>query len=168
MMDSTASRILRYVCCAVLLGVLAVSSYAGGKTSHTPAVPVMIEIMPDQVLAASTMEKTSERLETRRQESLLLLQSVIDDPQTDETSRKRALEEKTGIAARMEKEASLEALLDYMGFGQTAVIMGEDTLSIVAPWQAAENERSRVQMIDAAAGQSGLSAEAIKIILAKK
>jgi len=168
MKNQTVSRVLRYAGCAVLLGVLALSGYAGGKPDHTPLVPVMIETVSDQVIAASSMEKTNENLANKRREALLLLQSVIDDPQADEASRKQAFEEKSRIASRMETEASLEALLEHMGFGQTAVIMGENTLSIVAPWQAAENEHSRVQMIDAAVDQSGLSAEAVKIILAKK
>jgi len=168
MSNRIVSRMLRYVGCAVLLGVLAISSYAGGKPPHTPIVPVMIESVSDQVLTASTMEKTRENLALKRQEALLLLQSVIDDPQADDASKKQAFEEKNRIAARMETEASLEALLAHMGFGETAAIMGEDTLSIVAPWQTAENEHSRVQIMDAAVGQSGFSAEAIKIILAKK
>lgn len=168
MSNRTASRMLRYAGCAVLLGVLAISSYAGGKPAHTPIVPVMIETVPDQVLTASTMEKTSENLALKRREALLLLQSVIDDPQADDASKRLAFEEKNRIAARMETEASLEALLAHMGFGETAVITGEDALSIVVPWQAAENEHSRVQIIDAAVSQSGFSAEAIKIILSKK
>ena len=168
MNNLVASRILRYAGCGVLLGVLAVSSYAGGKPPQAPIVPVLIETVPDQLLTASTMEKTTERLEQKRREALLLLQSVIDDPLADDASRKQAFEEKTRIAARMGTEASLEAMLEHMGFVQPGVIMGEGTLSVVVPWQAAENEHSRMQIIDAAVSQSGLSAEAIKIILAKK
>ena len=67
-----------------------------------------------------------------------------------------------------EKEAALSALLEQMGFGETAVVVGAEAVSVIAPWQAAENERSRMQIIDAAASQTGFSAERIKIILAKK
>ena len=168
MNKAKASRMMRYAGCVVLLAVLAISSYAGGGDPQVPLVPVMIETVPDQVLAVSTMEKTSERLKQKRQEALLLLQSVIDDPQADEASKGHALEEKTRIAARMEKEASLEALLSHMGFAQCAVITGEGVLNVVVPWQEAENEYSRVQIIDAAVSQSGFSAEAIRIILSKK
>ena len=163
-----AARAMRFAGCAALLALLAVSSYAGGEHSTAPAVPVMVEFVSDEMLASLTMKQTSERLAMKREEALLLLQSVIDDPGADEASRSRALQEKTEIAARMETEAAICALLAHMGFEQTAVVMGESTLSIVAPWQAAENEQNRVRMIDAAAGQSGLPADAVKIILAKK
>ena len=168
MNKATAPQVMRYAGCGVLLAVLAISSYAAGGPPHTPAVPVMMEIVPDQALAASSMEKTNEHLTQQRQEALLFLQSVIDDPQADEASRKQAMAQKNRIAANMETEAALEALLAHMGFVQTAVIMGEGILSVVVPWQAAENEHNRVRIIDAAAGQSGFSAEEIKIILAKK
>ena len=168
MKKAMASQMMRYVGCAVLLAVLAISSYAAGEPTRFPVVPVMIETVSSQVLTASSMERISEMLDQKRQEALLLLQSVIDDPQADEASRKQAQAEKVRIAACMEKEASLCALLEHMGFERTAVVAGEDALSIVVPWQMAENEHNRVRIIDAAAGHSGFSAEAIKIILAKK
>ena len=168
MKKTAALKLIRYAGCAVLLAVLAISSYASGRPAQVPIVPVMIETVPDQALAASSMEKTNERLEHRRREALLLLQSVIDDPQADETSRSAARQEKNRIAARMETEASLRALLTHMGFEQTAVVMGDESLSIVVPWQAAENEQNRVRLIDAAVSQSGCLPEAVKIILAKK
>ena len=129
----TAARMMRYAGCAVLLAVLAASSYAAGTPVRTPIVPVMIETVSSEVLAASSMEKTSGQLEGKRKEALLLLQSVIDDPQADEASRKQAREEKAKIAARMETEASLCALLAHMGFEQTAVVVGEEALNIIVP-----------------------------------
>lgn len=168
MSRGAVSRILRYAGCAVLLGVLALSSWAVNSPKSSPIVPVMIETVPESALAVSSMEKTQERLMRQRQEAIVLLQSVIDDPQADEASRKQALDEKTRIAARMETEASLGALLAHMGFEQTAVIVGEETLSIITPWQTAEHEHNRVQMIDAAVSQSGLAPGAVKIILSKK
>ncbi len=167
-LNTAVSRMMRWGGCAALLALLAASSYAGRSAQSVPIVPVMMQIVPDEALAASTVSKTTEQLARRREDALALLESVLGDPAADEAARKQALLEKTRIAARMEKEAALCALLAHMGFDQTAVIAGEDVLSIVAPWQIAENEQSRLQMIDAAAAQSGFSADAIKIILAKK
>jgi len=72
-----AARAMRFVGCAALLALLAASSYAGREQSGTPVVPVMVEIMSDQALSAMTMEQTNARLAQRREEALLLLQSVL-------------------------------------------------------------------------------------------
>lgn len=160
----------RFTACAALLVLLAASSYAGAgaRQTETVLVPVMIETIPDQTVSAETLDETGERLEMERQQALLQLQSVLDDPRTDQQTASRALQEKTDMALRMETEAALEQMLAQMGFGGAVVVAGEGTISISAPWQMAENEQNRLQMIDAACSQTGLSPENVKIILAKK
>lgn len=170
--EVTMSQILRtyaarFCGCAALLALLAVSSM-NRERQRVPNVPVLLETVSDQVLAVQTVEQTRNRLTGRREEALSLLQSVLDDPHAGEGEKNAALEEKTKIAGRMETEASVEALLAHMGFTDTIVVVGETSLSIIAPWQNGENEHNRIQMIDAAVSQSGLAAEAVKIILAKK
>jgi len=159
---------MRLAGCAALLALLAVSSYAGAKRLEVPDVPIVIETVSAQVAAMDTIGQTQARLASGRGQALALLQSVLEDPQADEASRRQALAEKTRIASRMETEAAVHALLEYMGFSDTAVVAGESALNIIAPWQTAENEHNRVRMIDAAVSTSGFSAEAVKIILAKK
>jgi hypothetical protein len=131
-------------------------------------VPVSAYTVSTQELAGASVEETCDKLDEQRRQALAILQSVIDDPKAKEEQISAALDKKAQIAARMETEAAICALLDHMGFGQTVVVMGEKSLSIIAPWQTAENEQNRVRMIDAAASQSGLPAGAVKIILAKK
>ncbi|MBR5302622.1 MAG: SpoIIIAH-like family protein [Clostridia bacterium] len=162
-----AVRAARFGGCAALLTLLIVSSM-GRKEHGMPSVPVLLETVSEQALSAQTVQQTKIRLNSRREEALSLLQSVLDDPDAGQEARHAALEEKTKIAGRMETEAAVEALLAHMGFGDTAVVAGETYLSIIAPWQAAENEHSRVQIVDAAVAQSGFAPEAVKIILAKK
>lgn len=168
MKQSIGARVMRLAGCAALLALLAVSSYGGSRRIEAPAVPVLIENVSSETLSTLTMEETQKRLTQRREESLAVLQSVLDDPSADAAARTQALAQKTKIASRMETEASLQALLAHMGFDGAAVIMGEGLLSIVVPWQMAENEQNRVRMIDAAVTQSGFSADAVKIILSKK
>lgn len=160
------AQYLRIAGCAALLALLAASSYAGARNLEVPAVPVAIETV--SAIAADSAEQVQARLESERAQALSLLQSVLEDQNADEAAKSRALEEKTKIAVRMETEASVGELLFHMGFSDTAVIMGENMLNIIAPWQTAENEHNRVRMIDAAVSASGFSAEAVKIILAKK
>lgn len=168
MKKAFTARAARFAGCGALLALLAMSSCAGGRKVEAPAVPVLIETVSSETVSALTMEETGERLNQRREEALALLESVLEDSSADDAQRKQAMTEKTRIASRMETEASLQALLAHMGFSENAVIMGEEMLSIVVPWQDAENEQNRVRMIDAAVTQSGFSADAVKIILSKK
>ena len=48
------------------------------------------------------------------------------------------------------------------------MVLGGESVTVIVPWQAAENEQSRVRIIDAAATQTGLAPECVKIILSKK
>ncbi|MGN0773178.1 MAG: SpoIIIAH-like family protein [Candidatus Ventricola sp.] len=165
-----AARRMRTAGCAALVALLAACSYWGAKQPPASAVsvPVAVETISESALGASSLEETQDRLRQEREQALALVQSVIDDPSAGAGARDEALKEKTALAKRMEQEAALTALLAHMGFGDAAVVLGEDSAAVIIPWQAAENERSRVQIIDAAATQTGLAPECVKIILSKK
>lgn len=158
---------MRFAGCAALLALLAASSYAARKPVEIPAAAVLIAPASQAVQTDASMTQTSEKLKNKRQEALALLESILSDPDADQAVRSQAQKEKLQIVRRMDTEASVEELLAHMGFGQTQVIMGEGILHIISPWQTAENAQNRVKMIDAAVSQSGLSADAVKIILAK-
>lgn len=165
-----SGRFLRFAGCVGLMALLAASSYVGAGTNQVQAVgvPVTIETVSSQALSAVSLAETVSRLESEREQALLYLQSVLDDPRADDETAAIALDRKMEIAGRMETEAAVELLLAQMGFADLAVSAGEDVLSIVAPWQTAENEQSRIRIIDAASAQTGLAPARIKIILAKK
>lgn len=165
-----AGRLLRMAGCAALLVLLAASGYAGAvpKPAQVASVPVMVKMVSQEALSAVSLEQTRAELNQHREAALAQLQLVLDDPRTDDETAENALREKAEIAAKMETEASVCALLAHMGFADTAVVAGEGILSIIAPWQAAGNEQNRIRMIDAAAGQCGLLPQNVKIIPAKK
>ena len=156
--------------CAVLVALLAACSYLGARQPQGAAVsvPVAVETISARALDAASLEETQQKLEQERESALALLQSVIDDPNAGADVRNEALKEKTALAKRMEAEAETAALLAHMGFGETAVVLGGESVTVIVPWQAAENEQSRVRIIDAAATQTGLAPECVKIILSKK
>ena len=160
-------RVMRFAGCAALMCLLVISSYAAAKPQQVPSVPVTAQVISKESLYAASMAQTQAGLMQKREQALALLQGVIDDPRAQKADVSAALEKKTQIAGYMETEAAVGALLAHMGLGETAVVMGDGVMHIIAPWQAAENEQSRVRMIDAAVSQSGLSAQAVKIILAK-
>ena len=165
-----SARRVRTAGCAVLVALLAACSYLGARQPQGAAVsvPVAVETISARALDAASLEETQQKLEQERESALALLQSVIDDPNAGADARNEALKEKTALAKRMEAEAETAALLAHMGFGETAVVLGGESVTVIVPWQAAENEQSRVRIIDAAATQTGLAPECVKIILSKK
>ena len=165
-----SARRVRTAGCAVLVALLAACSYLGARQPQRAAVsvPVAVEVISARALGAASLEETQQKLEQERESALALLQSVIDDPNAQAGTRDEALREKTAMAKRMEAEAETAALLAHMGFGETAVVLGGESVTVIVPWQAAENEQSRVRIIDAAATQTGLAPECVKIILSKK
>ena len=165
-----SARRVRTAGCAVLVALLAACSYLGARQPQRAAVsvPVAVEVIRERVLGAASLEETQQKLRQERESALALLQSVIDDPNAQAGTRDEALREKTALAKRMVAEAETAALLSHMGFGETAVVLGGESVTVIVPWQAAENEQSRVRIIDAAATQTGLAPECVKIILSKK
>lgn len=165
-----AARRMRTAGCAALVALLAACSYLGARQPQVSAVsvPVAVETISESALGAASLEQTQQKLRQERENALALLQSVIDDPLAQAGTRDAALDEKTALAKRMETEAATAALLAHMGFGDAAVVLGEESVTVIVPWQAAENEQNRVKIIDAAATQTGLAPECVKIILSKK
>ena len=165
-----SARRVRTAGCAVLVALLAACSYLGARQPQRAAVsvPVAVEVISERVLGAASLEETQQKLRQERESALALLQSVIDDPNAQAGTRDEALREKTALAKRMVAEAETAALLSHMGFGETAVVLGGESVTVIVPWQAAENEQSRVRIIDAAATQTGLAPKCVKIILSKK
>ena len=168
MNQENAMRAGRFAGCAALLALLIMSSSTAAKPVQVASVPVFAQTLSSPTLSSASMEETVKKLEAQREQALALLQSVLDDPRAQQEQITAALEKKTQIASNMEKEAAIGAQLAHMGFDQTAVVMGNGALSIIAPWQMAENEQNRIRMIDAAASLSGISAGNVKIILSKK
>lgn len=165
-----SARRVRTAGCAVLVALLAACSYLGARQPQRAAVsvPVAVEVISARALDAASLEETQQKLQQERESALALLQSVLDDPNAQAGTRDEALREKTALAKRMVAEAETAALLSHMGFGETAVVLGGESVTVIVPWQAAENEQSRVRIIDAAATQTGLAPECVKIILSKK
>lgn len=161
---------IRTVSAALLLALLGLCGYVGarGRTAQTASVPVARGTIDMQGVYASSMEQTRKRLEGERTQELTLLQEVLADPAADESLKKQALLQKTQIVQRMEWEAQTTAALSYMGYEGVAVVCGAQAVTVIAPYELAGGEQDRVRMIDAAASQTGLSPESVKIILAKK
>jgi len=160
---------LRAVSSMLLLLILGVCGYLGARQGEVKAVsvPIMREVMEQELHSSLTIEETRIRLEERRKEEIALLDSVIDQTDSGDRSRSDAHEQKMQIVQRMEIEAKTEASLAYMGFDRAAAVCGAQSLTVFIPFDQAKDEKTRVRLIDAAASSSGISPEAVKIILTK-
>jgi len=114
------------------------------------------------------MEEIRARLADERTQEAALLESVAEDPKAEEETAEMARRQKLQLAERIDAEARTLACLAYMGYDDVAVVCGAESVTVIAPFSQAESEQDRVRIIDAAAAQTGIRAEAVKIILAKK
>lgn len=164
--ESSKRRSMRMPVCMLLAVLLAACSYLGARPPETKraSVPVMSLHAGEEDASA----ETADALMLKREESIRMLQSVIEDETAKDEVREEAQRAQVTLALRADREAETEALLAGMGIEGATVVLSEASASVIVPWQAAANERDRLRIIDAAASQSGLSPECVKIILSKK
>lgn len=159
---------VRAVGSAVLLGMLAVCGYVGSRPSQVQAVSVpVVQATIHGERSGASMNEVKARLHGEREREIAMLEDVIEDTAASQGMRRSALEQKMRMVQCMDMEARTEASLAYMGFADSAVICAVETVTVFLPLSAACDEASRVQIIDAAATQTGAAAADIKIILAK-
>lgn len=164
------ARRVRFIGCGFLLALLAVCGYAGAyrEEARTVSVPVVYETMTAQEIASDSMEEIRARLADERTQEAALLESVAEDPKAEKETAEMARRQKLQLAERIDAEARTLACLAYMGYDDVAVVCGAESVTVIAPFSQAESEQDRVRIIDAAAAQTGIRTEAVKIILAKK
>lgn len=163
--------LMRTACSVMLLALLAVCGYMGasrGGDTQAVSVPLIQRTLTQQEITAYSMEEIRVRLAGEREAEIALLDSVLAEPSASSTTKNSALSQKTQIASRMENEAQTVAALEMMGFADVAAVCGAQTMTIMTPAQNVQKESDRARMIAAAAGQTGMGPESIKIILIKK
>jgi hypothetical protein len=83
-----------------------------------------------------------------RDESMEVLQSVIDNPDATETVKNEALAEMNAIANEIEKEANIEALLVSKGFEDCVAVMNGNQINVVVKSQG-ELQTAQIAQINA-------------------
>ena len=160
----------RTAAASALLGLLAVSGYIGSQRNEavqTVSVPVVFEPLHAGMLKSTNEPEAGDDLDAKRERALALLEEVIADPRAPENAVESALEEKTRLAAAMVSEARLEEALGLLGIHGAKAVAGARMMTVFAPPGAALDGKARMQIVDAAVTATGLSADGIKIILAK-
>lgn len=98
-----------------------------------------------------------------RDESLEVLQNVLDSESADEEVKNKALEEMAAIASEIDTEANIEALLVSKGFEDCVAILNGNSINVVVKSQG-ELQPAQIAQINAVVyEQTGL--EPINIII---
>ena len=160
----------KLLCGAALLLMLFASAVYGGRELDRPqtAVSVISVQMDQQEYSGMSLEETREKLYAQREKELQMLEAVIENPDAGEQTRQDALSQKTDIVRRMEYETQASACFESMGMKECVALYGTQNMTVFAPFEYVSEERNRTMIIDALSSLTGLGAESIKIILAKK
>jgi len=103
-----------------------------------------------------------QREDTRAQE-VEYLQDILQDERTDEATRTTAQLQLSRLSDSMEKELTIETLVQAKGFERVIALSHEDSLNIVVGAQSLSEDQV-AQILSIAVQESGKSADQIKII----
>ena len=156
---------IRGVYGVVLLLLLAVCGYAGSykPASQTVSIPV---IRTEYAMPIEKDDFIAGILSERKQESSLL-QRVVDHENTDPETRQEALKQITENAKNAEIESDVTALLEEIGYSQSACVNNAHGLTILLKEENI-SDQERLRLIDAVGSLAACSPGNIKIILTKK
>lgn len=118
-----------------------------------------------QAVGFKIAEYKAER-ETVRKTEIEHLDQIINDDQTDQATLKSAQEQKMGIVSNMEKEVTIEGLLQAKGFEQTVVSLHDESANVIVK-QDGLTSAQVAQIVEVVQRESSQKPENIKIIPAK-
>lgn len=111
-------------------------------------------------------EKIREERNETRSEAIDELEDTAADAKLSADVKKAAVDKLAALTARMDTEASIEALLKAKGFKSVLAVISDNDINItVKAEKLLENEILQIQ--DIATSQSGLPLEKVKIITVK-
>ena len=99
---------------------------------------------------------TFERQRTR-DETLDLLQTVVDSSESMPDAKNKALEDMTQIAAAMQSEANIETLVKAQGFDDCIAVIGTEDVNVILTYEVAQIREIVMNELD-------IPADKIKII----
>lgn len=104
--------------------ILGEATYVGGSSDGEKA-------SGDESDAGGYFASASLERSRSRDETLELLQTVVDSSETMPDAKNKALEDMTAIASYMEAETNIETLVKAKGFEDCIAVIGEDSVNVV-------------------------------------
>ena len=131
-------RNLIIICSVLLVGAIAVAGWAlipadndsdlpsGGDAGAEGTLDVGAQNENDSYFAASQLSR-----QKARDEAMEVLQSVVEDENSNEEAKATALADIAKMAEDMEAEANVETLVMSKGFAQCVAVISESGISVV-------------------------------------
>ena len=131
-------RNLIIICSVLLVGVIAAASWAlipadnegdlpsGGDGGAEDTRDVGAQDENDSYFAASQLSR-----QKARDEAMEVLQSVVEDENSNEEAKATALADIAKMAEDMEAEANVETLVMSKGFAQCVAVISDNGISVV-------------------------------------
>jgi stage III sporulation protein AH len=131
-------RNLIIICSVLLVGAIAVAGWAlipadnggdipsGGDGGAEDTLGVGAQNEDDSYFAASQLSR-----QKARDEAMEVLQSVVEDENSNEEAKATALADIARMAEDMEAEANVETLVMSKGFAQCVAVISENGISVV-------------------------------------
>ena len=131
-------RNLIIICSVLLVGAIAVAGWAlipadnggdlpsGGDCGAEDTLGVGANNENDSYFAASQLSR-----QKARDEAMEVLQSVVEDENSNEEAKATALADIARMAEDMEAEANVETLIMSKGFAQCVAVISESGISVV-------------------------------------
>jgi len=108
-----------------------------------------------------------ENRESLRDEHMEVLESIINNKDTDSSTLADAQKEKLALADMMEKELSIESQVTAKGFADAAVTIDQDNVTIVVKSDSDLTEKQVAQIYDIICRVTDVDVKNIKIIPSK-
>ena len=163
--------VLRAICSLMLLTLLGTCGYIGASRPakmKTVSLPITRETGSGYAAGGASISEIKRKLEKQRALELELLDQVIADSDSAQEAKESALCQKVQIAARMEQEAQIQAVLEAMDVEEALAVGSVQGITLLLPTETAQDETLRNRLIHAAASQTGIEEQHIQIILIKK
>ncbi len=135
--------------------ILGEATYVGGTSQN---VESSSEIENDGYFAAMAQER-----QKSRDESLGILQTIIDSSEVMPDEKGRALSDMSAIASAMQSESNIETLVKGKGFSDCIAVVGEDSANVIVKTTGLLTYEV-AQIKEIVMNELGISPEKIKII----
>jgi stage III sporulation protein AH len=125
---------------------------------------ILINPEGSETVSAGTeyfMAVREQRDELRNQE-FTILESMINDPNSDSESQANAQAQKLELVANMEKEFTIESILKAKGFKDSAVFFHAGSVNVIVDSETLTEEQV-AQILDIVLRETGEKAENVKV-----
>lgn len=172
------NNLKKYLLIVLLVAVV----FGAGYLNYTLGINAQNDTLNDMISVEADSQNTNSDIETNasvgmdyfaeyktnredtRQKEIAYLEEIITDERSDKETLADAQSQKLAIVGSMEKELTLEGVLNAKGFGETLVTVSTGSVNVVLKNKEISQEQA-AQILDIVQTETNEPAKNIKIIL---